>query len=227
MRSLVALLLPLVLSEPILSQGVKDYTNVSPKELGLRFVEPAKDAKTGFVIGGKNSTELIRKLTALNGRSVADLEKDMRPGAGGEVGSGKGFLGEKESLLDVLAMDNAFVVDRLGLTHQDLARSLLIAAAIGEKHRFDEKSTTFRYRGHDYRITMICYKGFQESPFYDQTRTSCDAMLENLTTKKTLKYSPLVPMMAERYGFYEGKGTPYRVDPAEIVEMFPYLKEKK
>jgi hypothetical protein len=32
--------------------------------------------------------------------------------------------------------------------------------------------------------------------------------------------------MIERYGFYEGKGTPYRVEPADVLEVFPYLKEK-
>jgi hypothetical protein len=115
-------------------------------------------------------------------------------------------------------------VDQLGLTHQDLARPLLVAAGLGDKRRFDEKETKFRYHGHDYVVRMICYKGYQFSPFLDKTATSCDAVLENVTLKKTLKYSPLVPHMMERYGFYEGKGTPYRVEPAAVVEMFPYLK---
>ena len=36
----------------------------------------------------------------------------------------------------------------------------------------------------------------------------------------------VVPDMIERYGFYEGKGTPYRVDPKKIVEVFDFLKKK-
>jgi hypothetical protein len=203
----------------------KDYKDVPLNDLGVAVMKPSKDAKTGFLIGGKNATDLVRKLTQINGRKIADLEKDMRPGAGGEVGSGAGFLGKDEKLLDVLAMDNAFVVDKLGLTHQDIARPLIIAHAIGDKKRFDEAGTKFRYHGQNYHIKMICYKGFQESPFYDNTRTSCDAVLENLTNGKKLKYSPLVPMMIERYGFYEGKGTPYRVEPAAVLEVFPFLKE--
>jgi hypothetical protein len=215
--------------EILAGDKVRDFTDVPLAEIGVSPMKPSRDAKTGFLVGGKNATELIRGLTQINGRAIADLEKDMRPGAPGEVGSRAGFLGKDEKLLDVLAMDNTFVVDKLGLTHQDIARPLLIAHAIGDKKRFDEKGTLFRYRGHDYRITMICYKGFQESPFYDNTRTSCDAVLENLTNKKSLKYSPLVPMMIERYGFYEGKGTSYRVEPAAVLEVFPYLKgmEKK
>jgi hypothetical protein len=31
--------------------------------------------------------------------------------------------------------------------------------------------------------------------------------------------------MVERYGFYEGKGTPYRVEPKQIVEVLDFLKK--
>lgn len=204
----------------------KDYTNVPLGDIGVRTVDPRRDAKTGFVIGGKNATELIRKLPEVNGRSIAELEADMRPGAPSEVGSGKGFLGKDENLLDVLVMDNAYVVDKLGLTHQDLARPLHAAAAIGYADRFNEKGVTFRYHGHEYHVKMICYKGAQLSPFLDKTLTTCDAIVENRTTGKKMKYSPLVPHMIERYGFYEGRGTPYRIEPAEVLELFPHLKQK-
>jgi hypothetical protein len=30
--------------------------------------------------------------------------------------------------------------------------------------------------------------------------------------------------MIERYGFYEGKGLRYRVEPAQILEVFDFLK---
>src|SRR5262249_53351913 len=90
----------------------------------VRPVEPKKDAKTGFVVGGKNDTALIRGLKEINGTTVADLEKDMRPGAKSAVGSEAGFLGADEKLLDLLAADNKFVVDELGLTHQELAKHL-------------------------------------------------------------------------------------------------------
>jgi hypothetical protein len=214
----------------------KDYKDVPLDQIGVAPVKSVKDTKTGFIVAGRNATDLIRKLTEINGRTIADLEKDMRPGARGDEpmgkgldrfeGSAKGFLGKEEKLLNVLAMDNEFIVDKLGLTHQDIARPLQIAVAIGDKKRFDEQATVFRYHGQDYRIKMICYKGYQSSPFYDRTATSCDAELENVTAKKKMKFSPLVPQMIERYGFYEGKGTPYRVEPADVLEMFPFLKEK-
>src|SRR4051794_2424587 len=74
--------------------GPLDWADVV--EVGRYYVRPArpeKDVKTGFVVGGKNATDVIRKVTELNGRTIAELEKDMRPGAKAEVGTSKGFLG--------------------------------------------------------------------------------------------------------------------------------------
>src|SRR6516225_3828158 len=77
----------------------KDFTGIKLEDYDIKPVEPKKDAKTGFTVGGKNTTELIRGLTEINGKSIADLEKAMRPGAA----STAGFLGKNEKLLEVLA----------------------------------------------------------------------------------------------------------------------------
>jgi hypothetical protein len=196
----------------------KDYTDVKSEDLGVTLVKAKKDPKTDFVVGGKNATSLIKKLTEINGVAIADLEKAMRPG---EL-SRSGFLGKDESLLEVLAADNEYVVDKLGLTHQELAKHLLILAAIGER----EKDKEFTYHGSRFKLTVWYAKGFQDSPFKDDTKTNTDVTIDNLTNDKRLRFSLLVPVMMERYGFYEGKGTSYRVDPRKLVEALDFLKEK-
>src|SRR4051794_23097100 len=65
-----------------------DYTSIPTESLGIKPVPPRKDPKTGFVVGGKNPTPLLGKLAEVAGRSIADLERDMRP----DALSGKGFL---------------------------------------------------------------------------------------------------------------------------------------
>lgn len=196
----------------------KDWKDVPAKELGYEPFKPTKDPKTGFVVGGKNETGLIRKLTALNGRSIAALEKDMRPGES----STKGFLGKDENLLDILAMDNDFVLDKLGLTHQELSRHLLLLAAIAEKGNKE-----IVYHGQGFKLKFVAFRGVVLSPFEDGTKTNKEVEITNVKTGKTVKYSVLVPVMMERYGFYEGKGTPYRVDPRQIVETLDFLAAKK
>jgi hypothetical protein len=188
--------------------------NAQPDKATLQKIDPKKDAKTGFVIGGKNETTLIKKLTEINGLSVAELEKKMRPKALSKVG----FLGTEEKLTDILAEDNAFVVDQLGLTHQELGWHLRALAAAGNNE-------TFTYNGKKFKITITQAKFFIESPFADGTKTNTDVKLHNLDNGKKLQYSLMVPLMMERYGFYEGHDTPFRVDPQQIVEVLDFLKK--
>ncbi|QEH35782.1 hypothetical protein OJF2_43390 [Aquisphaera giovannonii] len=194
---------------------IRDFTNTDPASLGVRLVQPRKDPKTGFVVGGKNSTKLLRTLAEINGRAIADLEADMRPGAKSPVGSDGGFLGKRESLLEVMAADNDEVVGRLGLTHQEVARHMHALGAIGE--RMQEEP--FRYHGQRFRVTVVAYRGDQPSPFHDGTKSNKEVTVRNLDSGKQIEFSLLVPFMVERYGFYEGKGTPYRVDPARLLEV--------
>ena len=235
-RSLASLAGAVVIAVGGLTAGdpAKDYKDVPPAELGVKPVPELKDPKTGFVVGGKNPTDLLKGLKEIAGRPIADLEADMRPGAKVEVGSDKGFLGKDERLLDVLAADNAYVVDQLGLTHQELARHLRVLAAIGDK-KFGEayeakKADTlipFTYHGRTFAVQMYHSRGYQLSPFQDGTKASAEARVINKDTGKELRYSLLVPDMVERYGFYEGEGTPYRVDPKDIVAVLDFLKPGK
>jgi hypothetical protein len=189
------------------------------RELRIGPVVPKKDSKTGFVVGGKNTTALIRSLKEINGITIADLERLMRPGAL----SMAGFLGKGEKLLDVLAADNRHVVEELGLTHQELAMHLHVLAALGQR----QPGKDFTYCGRRFRVRIVGTHGFQDSPFRDGTRTSREATVQNVATGKTLWYSLLVPHLIERYGFYEGKGTRFRVDPRKVIEVLDFLKKKR
>jgi hypothetical protein len=224
-----------------LSVGAVAQPNQQPKapakvdlapflDLGESYVKPVspeKDPKTGFTVGGKNDTALIRGLKAINNRTIAELEKDMRPGAEGEVGSTGGFLGKDEKLLDVMAADNQYVVGTLGLSHQELAKHLHAFGTIGFwLQRHEQRGQEFVYHGRRFNVTVETTKGYQYSPFKDGTKTDSEATVHNLETGKKLEYSLLVPYMIERYGFYEGKGTPYRVDPKDVMAVFDFLKPK-
>lgn len=187
-------------------------------------VEPVRDPRTGFLIGGKNDTAMIASLKEINGYSIEQLEKDMQPGAESEVGSQAGFLGEDERLLDVLAADNRCVLDELGLSHQELAKHLHAMGTIGRwQARQKTPEAEFVYHGRRFKVKLMVTRGFQPSPFRDGTMSGSNVVVENLDRGKKLEYALLVPFMIERYGFYEGKGTSYRVEPRAVVELFDFL----
>jgi len=196
-----------------------EYKEIAFLELGLVLQAPQEDKKTGFVVSGRNPTYLIRGLKKMNGRAVADLEKDMRPGGL----SMAGFLGKDEKLLDVLARDNDYVVEQMGMSHQELARHLYALEAIWHKMGGKEP-VRCTYCNRRFEITVQLTRGHQESPFQDATKSNAYLKAVNVDNGKKLEYSCLVPALVERYGFYEGKGTPFRVEPQQIVEVFDFLK---
>jgi hypothetical protein len=200
-------------------------------DLGKYYVHPVRPHKedaTGFVVGGRNETALLRTLTKINGRTIAELETDMRPGAKSDVGSEAGFLGPAEKLLEVLATDNHYVVDELGLTHQELAKHLHAMGTIAfwQSDR-NAQANAFIYHGRRFKVSLVITTGTQLSPFRDGTESGSNVVVENLENGKQLRYALLVPYMIEHYGFYEGHGTPYRVEPRQIVEAFDFLKRQR
>jgi hypothetical protein len=72
-------------------------------------------------------------------------------------------------------------------------------------------------------IKTVYTRGIQPSPFKDGTESGSCATVRNLDNGKTLTYGLLLPYMIERYGFYEGKGTSYRLEPHDVVEVFDFL----
>jgi hypothetical protein len=214
---IVALAMASAFFAPVLAaqdKVAKDYTGIE-----VQAIQPEKDPKTGFVIGGKNATSLILGLTEIYGRRIGDLEKDMRPGAYAT----KGFLGGEERLVDLLAEDNRYVVEELGLTHQELGKHLRALGEISSQVGGKE----FRYQGRRFKGSVRRSQWHQASPFRDGTITNGLVIVDNLDNEKRLEYSLLMPELIERYGFYEGKGTPYRLDPRKILEVLDFVKPGK
>lgn len=190
-----------------------DLRTLTDDQLKIHPFTPAKDSASAFVIGGVNSDDVIAGLTSLNGVSIAELEHAMRP----DQSSTDGFLGADESLIGVLLADNAFV-RQAGLTHQTIAHELKRMKALAGLG-----FTKFKYRGRHFELHLSSSKGWQDSPFRDGTAHPGDFKLTNLDTGVSTGGGQLVLDLIERYGFYEGQGTRYRVDPRQLVRVLDFL----
>src|SRR6478735_2393880 len=152
-RKLAVVVLVLAAGQ-LLAVAVDDFqTGQDLSNISVPTFSPETDAKTGFVVGGKNATSLIKGLTELNGRTIDSLEKDMRPGAW----ASKGFLGNDDRLIDTLVEDNHYIVDQLGLTHQEIAKNLRAIGAAAEKAKGQE----FRYQGRRFKATLRASRWYQ------------------------------------------------------------------
>lgn len=211
----------------------------------------------GFVVGGKNSTDIIKRITSINGIPLSELQRRMRPHAaftnrGTEPSiCFSGFLGHKESLIDVMMEDNDYVLGK-GLNHQQIASEL---AYFRDNFKPSMDWQVVERYGRSYWVRVIAYSGGasargQESPFGDDTRTNVDVEIVNRTALQhavpklpsgdpnflymigydinpyKIKYSGLHPEMIHRYGFYEGKKTEYRLEPSRVINVLDYLIEQ-
>jgi hypothetical protein len=141
----------------------------------------------------------------------------MRPGD--DPSSSVGFLGKKESLIEVLAKDNDTVLG-MGLTHQKLADFLHYVSK-------NNSPDGFEYNGRKYVGKYNAMMGDQGSPFQDGTSGGVNHSIVCLEDGATISFSALLPFMIDRYGFYEGKGTGYRLDPKEVAETAGFIPQPK
>ncbi|MDW7658658.1 MAG: hypothetical protein SCM11_15935 [Bacillota bacterium] len=139
------------------------------------------------------------------------IEANLQPG----TISADGFLGDDtRNLTDIIRADQA-IVNRLSLSHQTIAARLRELTAKG-------RNGLGRPVLVDDHLEIIVedYMGSIPCPFRDYTHFS-----KQLTTCKdknsgrSIRWTDLNIHMIEVHGFYEGRGSPFRVEPADVGEI--------
>jgi hypothetical protein len=172
---------------------------------------------------------------------IESLEREMRPGKC-SVG---GFLGPTESLARVIA-DDERTLARLGIPHELIADSIeqIWSAAWKEMHSlpFEEmrkRSTDFptlhrpesipRFssdrlpdpglgcRIGEIRVFFVQYRGFQICPWGCGAFGGADFMMLNRTTGESFCAPDLIIHLIRAHHFFEGRQSPYRVDPEKVI----------
>jgi hypothetical protein len=135
--------------------------------------------------------------------------------------SADGFLGtDPRDLSAILAADQE-TVDRLGTTHADLALKLRRLARLGavEFGRPVAVGAHLEVAVEEHRGTIPC-------PFRDAHRVM--KRITTVTDRRTgesLRFTELNVHLIEAHGFYEGKDSAFRVEPAAVVKMLEGLEE--
>jgi hypothetical protein len=147
--------------------------------------------------------------------TAAALERRMRPGAW----STGGFLGRDEDLEQVLAGDAA-TLKQLGVTATEVAREL--------GRVLDRVDGTVDGR---FSVTTVVSAGFQSCPWArNSLRNDCPWgasdhgasgcwVIRNLSTGDRMAGPHLIVHLIAAHGFFEGIGSPYRVDPEHLCRL--------
>lgn len=202
-------------------EGITDLNQISLSDINpprIPITEPE-----GFIRGGVNSSDTIKRTTSLNGKEISFLQQNMYPnensGPAYDTTSETGFLLPGTTLHKPLIKDNNYVLGK-HLTHQTVATPLLIISILVDELFFKEGSR-FTFNGDTFTVINITtHSGNQASPFFDGITSRTIITIRKERTGEVLTYSTLLGEMIYWWGFYEGEGVPYRLDSAQPIAFF-------
>jgi hypothetical protein len=137
-------------------------------------------------------------------------QESMKPGAITLYG----FLGTDErNLIDILTEDDG-AVKRLGLSHEHIASRMEELRGLGK----DGLGEFIKVQPH-YQVRVESVRGKLPSPFggpglHQKTNT----IVRNEALDLEIVYSDLHIHLIRNHGFYQGKGSQFRLDPATLAK---------
>ena len=142
---------------------------------------------------------------------MAQIQANMQPGAL----SAEGYLGEDQrNLADILFADSQTVQNR-GYTHQAIADQMRRLTEAGKPELGRPLSLG------DFEVTVMDHRGRIPCPFRDRHGAA-----KSITTAVrqpdglTMTWTDLHIHMIDAHGFYEGRGSKFRLEPEQLIDFF-------
>lgn len=140
----------------------------------------------------------------------------MQPG----ILSRDGFLGtDKRNLADIIQEDTS-VLEAETISREQLGDLL------DELHEAADSGleSTVSVFGDKLKVRLIEGMGRIPCPFRDGDHEHKATINVEYAGKK-LTFTPLDAHMIRTHGFFQGKGSPYRIEPRELCELYRFCKE--
>lgn len=147
------------------------------------------------------------------------IQEKMKPG----VITRDGFLGpDRRNLIDILIEDEE-TVKRLGLSHQQIAQRMLEFrnAGMSGLGEFISIEPHFEVRVDSVRGKLPC--PFGDPGIFPKTNIT----VRNLEKNEDITYTDLHIHLIGSHGFYEGKGSVFRLDPKSLVDALEIIGEEE
>lgn len=138
------------------------------------------------------------------------IQEKMKPG----VLTLKGFLGyDDRKLADIIAADHQ-ALQNLGIDLEEVCNKLTDLAERGRDLMEQEVKVDDRYL-----IKVRDDRGKIPSPWDDGLFEKGDVDMLDSKTGKKLKWNQLTLRLALVHGFLGGRGSEYRLEPADLIEI--------
>lgn len=143
------------------------------------------------------------------------MKKDRRSAEIEERLRRQGYLGsDRRDLAEIVEAD-AEALARRGTGPRDLARRMRRLRDRGRRALGEEVEVDGRYR-----VSVAVERGLLVCPFGD-SRSVAKTMttVHNLRTGRSLAFSDMNIHLIERHGFFEGRGSAFRIEPDELCDL--------
>lgn len=133
----------------------------------------------------------------------------------------EGFLGQDTRHIHDIIEEDMHTLARLGVTKEQIADRLQYFIEEGKKGLETPVELG------DFTTQVIWRRGMLPSPFGGPKRLyhKIVATLTNKKLDKTITYTQLNVAMIRNHGFFEGKGSVFRLEPEELVEVLEIQHE--
>ncbi len=147
------------------------------------------------------------------------IQERMRPG----VITRDGFLGaDRRKLIDILLEDEG-LVRRMDLTHRRIAERMIELRDAGMRGLGE----FIEVRPH-YEVRVDSVRGKLPCPFGDPgVFPKTNVTVRNLASSREITYTDLHIHLIGSHGFYEGRGSQFRLDPKVLVQTLEIAAEEE
>ena len=146
------------------------------------------------------------------------IQEKMKPG----IITRDGFLGtDRRNLIDILVEDDESV-KRMDITHSEISQRMINLRDEGIRGLGNFISVEPHY---EVRVDSV--RGKLPCPFGDPgVFPKTNITVKNLKTGREITYTDFHIHMIGSHGFYEGKGSSFRLEPKDLVDILEVKKEE-
>lgn len=145
---------------------------------------------------------------------MMDIERDMEAGRL----SLEGYLGSDIRPVEKIIEDDKAILDDMGITAEDIGKKMRRLTLKG----MDELGDPIVLG--NFEVEVIEYMGWAGCPFKDNKKSGKRITnITNLRTGKTMSWTDVGIHLIKDHGFFQGKGSHFRIEPREIAEFLELL----